>query len=187
MIPVPEGGFRYPIDHKMKWLDVILLLPLVWGLLCGLMKGFVVSVGSFAGLVAGIYVAGANADSLAGRLTEWFTLSPRQLYVVAYLLIFVGVALLCLLLSRLAAHLFRQLSMAWLDKTLGAVFGFFKYALIMSVLVNLVEIVDVRLRLIDPETKVHSVAYMPLRNLVPEVLPYVHFYLDEYHEATETE
>ena len=171
----------------MSLIDVILLLPLLWGLIRGLMKGFVISVGSFISLLAGIYVANAYAPLWEVQLAEWFNLPERYLYVLAYVLLFVTVALIGLLLFRLIARFFKALSMAWLDKTLGAILGFFKYALIVSVIVNLVEMVDVHFRIIQPETKVQSIAYIPLQRLTPGVLPYVHFYLDEYHETTETE
>lgn len=172
----------------MGWLDIVLLLPLAWGLIRGLVKGFVVSIGSLIGLIVGIYVANAKATEVGAWLSQWFTLSERQLYALSYVLLFIGITLLCMLLSRLVAKFFSALSMAWLDKLLGAILGFLKYALIMSVLVNLVETVDVRLQFIEPETKVNSLAYFPLQRLAPGLLPFVHFYLDEYnHETTETE
>ena len=171
----------------MSLLDAILLLPLVWGLIRGLMKGFILTVGSLVSLLAGIYVANAYVSESVVLLAQWFTLPDRYLYLLAYVLIFTVVVLLGLLVSKLMARFFKALSLAWLDKTLGAVLGFLKYALLVSVVVNLVDLVDVHLHLIERDTKAQSVAYMPLKQLAPGLLPYVRFYLDDFHEATETE
>ena len=169
---------------EFNWIDIILAIPLAVGIVMGLIKGIVKSLGSLLGLVIGIVVAYLCAEPFNTLLSEYLTWSPTQLYVLAFVLLFVVVVLLCALLVKIIDKFLSIVTLAWLNKLLGGCFGLLKYALLLSVLINLVDIVDERFNWIQPQVKEQSFLYKPIKAVVPTLMPYVHFYFDQQNETT---
>lgn len=164
---------------ESHWLDICLLVPLAWGLIRGIFKGLVLSVGSLLGLFLGIFIANAYADDVAKAFTEWFTLSGTACYVIAFLVIFVGVSLLTFIVAKVLDRFLAVITLAWLNRTLGAIFGLLKYALILSVILNLFDSVGNYINIIPEASKEKSILYRPVQKFLPAIMPYVNFYLGD--------
>ena len=169
---------------EFNWLDRALGLPLLYGLVRGLFRGIVQSIGSLVGLVLGIALAYVYADALSQQLSQWFVFTANQSYTIAFILLFVVVVLVCALLVKMLDKFLSIVTLAWLNKLLGGCFGLLKYALLLSVLINLVDIVDERFNWIQPQVKEQSFLYKPIKAVVPTLMPYVHFYFDQQNETT---
>ena len=61
-------------------------------------------------------------------------------------------------------------------------FGVIKYALILSVLINLANELNNNILFVSEERKAESILYMPLKEFVPAVMPYAKFYIDGENE-----
>lgn len=166
-----------------NWLDIVLALPLVYGVVRGLYNGFVQSIGSFIGMIIGIIVAYSFAESFSVQIMQWFVLTPEQSYPIAFILLFIVALLVCAAIIRLLDKFLSFVLLGWANKLLGGVFGLLKYALLLSVLINLVDTVDERIHFIPQEKKNESFLYKPVKAVVPTIMPYVHFYLDPENEA----
>ena len=59
------------------------------------------------------------------------------------------------------------MSLGGLNKLFGGLFGALKYALILSVLINVFNVVDDKFSIINPTTKSASFAYKPVLDLGP--------------------
>lgn len=169
---------------ELNWLDIVLGIPLLYGLVRGLFKGIVQSVGSLAGLVLGIAVAYFCADTFSQQLIQWFVLTPNQSYTIAYILLFIGVVLLCSLVVRIIDKFLSIITLGWVNKLLGGCFGLLTMALLLSVIIYLVDRVDERFKWIQPAIKQESLLYKPVKMVVPTLMPYVDFYLDAQDETT---
>ena len=169
---------------ELNWIDIIVGIPLLYGLISGLYKGIVQSIGSLVGLVLGIVVAYFFAEPLSYVMEEWFALAPSYGYTISFVVLFVAVMLICMLLVKLITKLLSAITLGWLNRVLGACFGLLKIALLLSVLVNLLDNLDQKVGWIQPEKKQASWFYNPVKQVVPTLMPYVHFYLDSQHERT---
>ncbi len=158
-------------------LDIILVIPLAWGLVRGMYKGFLMSVGSLLGLIIGIYVANAYSGQLTEYVLQQFVLSLGVAHAISFFVIFAGVALICFFVSKLLDKFFKLVMLSWLNRLLGAIFGVLKCALIVSVILNLVIMVDRYVSFIPEQAKSEAVLYEPLQKMVPTILPYVKFYV----------
>lgn len=158
-------------------LDICLVIPLAWGLVRGLYKGLLLSVGSLIGLVLGIYVANIYSTDLTKFMLSKFVLSENIAHVIAYFLIFAGVTLVTFFVAKILDKFFKVVMLSWLNRLLGAIFGILKYALVISVILNLLSMVDGYVQTIPEQRKKESILYEPLYKLVPTVLPYVNFYV----------
>ena len=163
---------------EQYWLDICLIIPLAWGLVRGLYKGLMMSVGSLVGLVLGVYMANIYAPQLSGILLKQFVLSQQVAHVLAYFIIFGGVTLISFLIAKILDKFFKVVMLSWLNRLLGALFGVVKYALALSVILNLIALLDNNnLSIIPQDAKNNSIMYEPVLKTVPTLLPYVKFYV----------
>ena len=77
-------------------------------------------------------------------------------------------------------------SLNGLNKFLGGLFGALKYALIISVLINVFDSLNQKFRFMTEDKQLTSVTYHPLLNLAPELWDEAMQYHEE-NEAKQTE
>lgn len=143
----------------MTWLDILILLPLLIGLIRGLMKGLIVEVTSIVAIILGFFGAKLWSATFASWLMQQFEWSETACIVVAYALLFAGIALLLNVLARLLSKLFQKIQLGWLNRLLGGIFGTAKWGIVIVALVLCVHSLDKQFQFISPELKEQSVVY----------------------------
>ncbi len=146
-------------------LDIILLLPIVYGLIRGIFRGLVGELTAIVAVIAGVVCAKIYAPTLAIKLIEVLTWGQQVCELISYVLIFFVVTICLHLLGKLIARLLRAISLGWLNYLAGCIFGGLKWALIVSVLLNCANLLDSYVHIIKPEVKKSSIAYQPLEKL----------------------
>ena len=132
----------------MNYIDFIIVLIVLIGALYGLIKGVFRQLGSLGGFVAGVLVSRLFGGSFASLLQQMFDLPAGVSRIAAYSLLFLLVYLICLQLMRLIHHISQQVALGWLDRLAGALFGALKDLVIFSILLNLVHIIDPKVRML---------------------------------------
>lgn len=158
---------------EFSYLDIFFAIPLIWGIVRGLMSGFIRSLSVFVGLILGITLAQTYAADLSPTIQEWFTLSARQCLSIAYVTIFVAVMIVVAIIARILDKFLHLILLGWLNKLLGALFGFFKWAIILSFFIMVIEYANSKFEFLSPEKKSESLLYEPIKNVVPTIMPYV--------------
>jgi len=143
----------------MSYLDIIILLPIIYGLIRGIMRGIVQEVFALLGIILGILVA----RMYVGQATEWLqqisTWDAQLIRPIAAFAIFIVVALLCNLLARLLTKLFKLISLGWLNRLAGGIFGVAKWIIIVAVIITCIDMLDGVLHFMKPELKQSSTCY----------------------------
>lgn len=85
---------------EICWLDIVILIPIVYGLGHGLLRGFVREFTSIFAILAGVLAGKFFAPKFAAYLLTVINMSERAALLLAYVLLFIGVALLFKLLRR---------------------------------------------------------------------------------------
>ena len=158
---------------EFSYLDLFFAIPLVWGVVRGLMSGFIRSLSVFVGLILGITLAQTYAADFSPTIQEWFTLSARQCLSIAYVTIFVAVMIVVAIIARILDKFLHLILLGWLNKLLGAIFGFFKWAIILSFFIMVIEYANSKFEFLSPEKKSESLLYEPIKKVVPTIMPYV--------------
>lgn len=153
----------------MNTLDLILLVPVALGFVFGLFKGLIKELASLAAIVLGIYGAKLFAPSVSSFLISKLAFSSKTALPLAYLFLFIGIGIALLLLAKMLDKIFDSVALGGLNKLLGGLFAALKYALIVSVLLNVFDALDSKLSLIKSKTKTESIGYKPLMNLAPKL------------------
>jgi len=151
----------------MSSLDLFIIIPIALGFIFGLFKGLVRELTSLAAIVLGIFGAKLLAPAVSSILIKSFDFSPKTAQPLSYLLIFISIAISMLMLAKMLDKMFESMSLGGLNKLFGGVFGALKYALIISVLLNVFDAVDSKFSILKKETKENSIAYKPLIKLGP--------------------
>lgn len=144
----------------MSWLDIIILLPLLIGLVRGLMKGLVIEITSIVAIVLGILGSRLWGAMFATWLLRQFAWAESVCVVLAYALLFLGISILLHLVAKLLTKLFKKISLGWLNRLLGGVFGTLKWGIIVLVMVLCIHQLDKQFNFIQKDLKRKSVVYM---------------------------
>ena len=143
----------------MSWLDILILLPLLIGLVRGLMKGLIVEVSSIVAILLGFFGAKYWSAAFASWLMQQFDWSETACIVVAYALLFAGIALGLNIVARLLSKLFQKIQLGWLNRLLGGIFGTAKWGIVIVALMLCVHNLDKQFQFIQPELREKSVVY----------------------------
>jgi len=151
----------------MNTLDLIILIPIVLGFIFGLFKGLIKELASLAAIVLGIYGAKLFAPATSNFLIHKLDFSPKTALPFSYLILFIAIAIILLIVAKSLDKLFDSIALGGLNKLLGGVFAALKYALIVSVLLNIFDALDSKLPIMKAKTKVESIGYKPILKLAP--------------------
>ena len=144
----------------MSWLDIIILLPLLIGLVRGLMKGLVIEITSIVAIILGVVGSRLWGAMFATWLLRQFAWPESVCVVLAYALLFLGISILLHLVAKLLTKLFKKISLGWLNRLLGGVFGTLKWGIIVLVMVLCIHQLDKQFHFIQKDLKQQSVVYM---------------------------
>ncbi len=159
----------------MNILDIVLIIPLAFGCIQGIRHGFVKEIGSFIAIVVGIYLARFWSESLSHAIVEWLDCTPQVALVVAYAVAFIIGALGIHLIAYLISKLLSLIKLNWINRIIGALFGTFKWLLILSVILNFLSMINSYAPLIQTRTIKESILYKPVENTIGNVLPFLDF------------
>ena len=151
----------------MNTLDLIILIPITLGFVFGLFKGLVKELASLAAIVLGIFGAKMFAPAVSHFLINKFDFSAKTALPIAYLILFVPIAVVLLILAKTLDKIFDSIALGGLNKLLGGIFAALKYALIVSVLLNIFDALDSRFPILKSKTKTESIGYKPILKLAP--------------------
>ena len=146
----------------MSWLDIIILLPLLIGLVRGLMKGLIVEVTSIVAIILGFLGARWWSAAFASWMMQQFEWSETACIVVAYALLFAGIALGLNIVARLLSKLFQKIQLGWINRLFGGLFGIAKWGIVIIALVLCLHNLDKQFQFIKPELREKSVVYTTL-------------------------
>ena len=126
----------------MNWLDVILLLPLLVGLVRGFMRGLISEIIAIVVVIFGVLGAKWWAPPFSQWILCQFAWPQGVCDVVAYVLLFLGIAIVLSLIARGLNKFLRAVHLGWANRLFGGVFGVAKYGIIVLVAVFAMEHTD---------------------------------------------
>lgn len=147
-------------------LDWFILLILVAGLVRGYLMGAVRQVAGLVGLAAAFLFSVEFMGLVGSMVVNSLDLSPKLAPLAGFTILFLGVYLLFLILSRLLEQLLESLSLTPLNRVAGGAVGGIKAALLLSLLF----LVLTGLEMPGQETRRESTLYRPVAQLLPRTI-----------------
>lgn len=151
----------------MNYLDIIIAVPLLYGLIKGFSNGLVKEVTSLLALFIGVYVAINFSEYLEPKFINILDGYQEFVPVLAFGVLFL-VSVLCIkTLGFVIDKLTKILALGIFSKVFGGVFGFLKVVVVFSFL--LFVIADYNL--VNKQTKENSVLFEPLTVVAKTITP----------------
>ena len=151
----------------MNYLDIIIAVPLLYGLIKGFSNGLIKEVTALLSLVVGVYFAINFSEYLEPKVVAVLGGYEEFVSVIAFAVLFV-VSVLCInTLGFVIDKLTKALALGIISRVLGGVFGLLKVVVIFSFL--LFVITDYNL--VDEKTKKESVLFEPLEDIAGIITP----------------
>lgn len=147
--------------------DIFILIPLLFFGYQGFKKGLIIEVTTLAALVLGLYLAFFFSDFAAQMLNDLFTLSEKYVAVLSFIMTFIVVIFLVITTGKIIQKFVDILLLGLLDKMAGAIFGLFKGALLLSILIFVMNYFDEGQHLINREARQKSLFYEPIESIAP--------------------
>jgi membrane protein required for colicin V production len=166
----------------MNWLDLVIIVCTVAGLIKGLIDGFVKQVVSFLALVAAIFFAGQLARMGRDFLLqhEFFSSMSSGIFsAVCYILAFSVIIIIIVLLGRVVDVAIKMTPAKILNFFLGGFLGILGWVFSLSVLFNILFAFDANSRVITKQTQEKSILYDGIRSIVPTLYPFIKEYFNK--------
>ncbi|MDR0660641.1 MAG: CvpA family protein [Prevotellaceae bacterium] len=166
----------------MNIIDLVILAILIWSIVSGFSKGFVVQVFSLAALFIGVYCAYKLSGFVAGFISESLSTDPTFTDIIAFTITLVGVWILIYMLGKIVHQIVQTVMLGLVNRILGAAFAFLKITLILSILFIVFENLNTGMKMVSQETIDKSFTYKPLKKVGVFIFPYLTFGKEEQEE-----
>lgn len=147
----------------MNQLDIILIIPLLWGAVMGFKKGLVLELASLVGLIFGIYGAIKFSDYTADKLIQYVDITQQWLGLISFLVTFVAIVFGIFLLARILNKALKLVALGTVNRILGLVFGTLKFALIISTALYFFENINRKFEFVEKDFAQESLLYEPIK------------------------
>ena len=141
----------------------------------GLKRGFLDEIGRILGLIFSVIVSFNNYLNLTEIISKWISLNQKGMLVISYLIIFIISIQFFRLIFKILQFLFISKSTKMINKLLGALLGFFKGIIFISIFAWFFELIPNHKisKIILSESKITS-QLVSVRNTASEI-----FYFDK--------
>ena len=169
----------------MNYLDIVIAIPLLYGLIKGFTNGLIKEITGLLGLIIGVYVALNFSSYLHPKFEEILGGYEQFIPIIAFATLFIVSVLMIKILGYIIDKLTKALALGFVSRILGAIFGFLKVVVIFSFLLAIVSDYD----LIDKNTQDESVLLKPIQEvselITPEINKHKTTILDKVEKSTD--
>ncbi len=116
----------------MTVFDLILAIPLLIGLVAGFRRGLLMEIIHLATFFVAIILGIVLLDQVSEWLSHYIN-DSKVIPVIAFVIIFIGTILLMTFVGKILKKILDMTLLGTADTILGAIFGLFKWAFIISV------------------------------------------------------
>lgn len=165
----------------MNWIDIVIIVPLIWALWSGYRNGIIHQVGVLAGLIVGI----ALAYFLGEAVVSWMNVTNPVGRIVTYIAIAGAVLLIVVIVARTISGAFNAAGLGILDQLGGALLSVVKVGIIVSVLLCCFQWLNNKKEIVSQQTLDSSLLYRPMVGITSYAFPYLDLArekIDQLHE-----
>jgi membrane protein required for colicin V production len=157
----------------MNWIDATIVIILILSMVSGFINGLVKEAASLAALILGIWGAIKFSAFTAAKLYDYFDMTGKYVGVIAFLVTFGLIVVIIHFIGILADKIVDAVSLGFVNRLLGIVFGVLKSVLIMSVFLVVLNAIDVRHPFLPKDRIEESKFYNPISDFAPMIFPII--------------
>ncbi len=155
----------------MNFIDIIICVPLVWGLYKGFTKGLIIEAATVVAFGLGVWGGIHFSDYFANKLSIWFDWQSPYLPVISFALTFLIIIAFVFLVAKMIQKMVEGVALSAVNKIGGAIAGALKFAMILSVVIFVMDAIEESYPMISFKTKEESLLYRPIGKIAPTLIP----------------
>lgn len=164
----------------MNWFDLVVFILMLIALVNGYRKGLIQQLVGLAIIILSAIFGGKLAAYILPELNRFLDLSPNLARVLSFLLAFAAIAIVISLIGNLIQKFVNIILLSFVNRLLGSFIAVGTLMFILSIILNLVLMLDKKENLISKEIKNESFFFERVEAVVPAVVPYLDKELREY-------
>ncbi|MCC6384445.1 MAG: CvpA family protein [Bacteroidia bacterium] len=168
----------------MNLLDAFIAIPLLWGAYKGFKRGLIFEVLLLAGLVIGLYVAFKFSGLARHLLSSILDRNSVVMHFASFIIVLAAILLVMILFARFLERILKITSLTIFNQLAGAVFGIFKFGIIVSVMLWSIKSLEPYWNFIGEDMKEHSLLYKPVLKTTSFITPALEDIKKEFKEVT---
>lgn len=153
----------------MNYIDIVIIVPVLWGAYIGYKKGLIIEVVSLIALGFGIWGGIHFSDYIGDILVD--KIDSEYVSLTAFVITFAVIVMTVFFLGKMLEKLVNLVQLKLLNKLAGIIFGAGKVAMIISVLLLIVSSYDKNNEFIPQQTKESSLLFHPLEQFSLNIIP----------------
>ncbi len=153
----------------MNWIDIVILVIIVWFGYKGFKNGLVWELTSFISLILAIWVSLKYSYFTQELLIKHLSLQGSYIPFLSFVITFLLVLILVGLVAKLITKILNIVHLGVLNKLLGLVFALLKVGLILSLFINGIDRINKNTQFIDNKTITESKLYTPLNDFSQKI------------------
>jgi membrane protein required for colicin V production len=155
----------------MNFVDIIIIVPLIYAAWIGFRKGLIIEVFTLLALLVGIYAGIHFSDWTSKVIKDGIDIEGKYLPVVAFTVTFLAVGAMVYFAGKMIERMLKVVNLSPVNKILGLFFGVIKMVYTLSILIILIETYDERGGFIPQDLKEESMFYNPVKVTASATIP----------------
>lgn len=157
----------------MNWFDLTAGILLLVAAVKGYRKGLVIQLVGLATIILAAVFGGKAAAMIQPQIENIVNLTPEASKVLSFILAFAGIALILSLIGRLLQRFIDITFLGFFNRVAGAIIAAGTMMVFLSIILNLVLMLDHEGRIIHKNIKEESFFFERVEAVVPAVVPYL--------------
>ncbi len=157
----------------MNWFDLTVGILLLIAFINGYRKGLIMQLVGLATIILSAIFGGRVAQIILPEITRMINLSPEIAKVLSFVLAFAAIAIVLSLIGRLLQRFIDVVLLSFINRLLGAVIASGTMMVFLSIILNLVLMLDKNEQVINKKVKEESIFFERIEAVVPAIVPYL--------------
>ena len=153
----------------MIWLDIVFLVPLLWGAYSGFKKGLIAQVLGLTSLFAGVWLGVNYQQMVSPFLIE--KVQEKYLSISCFIVLFFSVIILGAITTKIMEKFANFIQLKLINKLVGLILGGLKISSFLVIAVSIIQTWDSQSIMIDQSTKENSLFFPVFNNIGNSILP----------------
>ncbi len=157
----------------MNWFDITILILLLIVLVKGYRKGFVMQLVGLSVILLAAIFGGKLASIILPEINRLLDISANFARVLSFLISFSLIAVTISLIGKLVEKFIDIVSLSFFNRVLGSIIAVGTMMVVLSIVLNLVLMLDKRDNIINSETRKESFFFERVETVIPTIVPYL--------------
>lgn len=157
----------------LNWFDILITIALITAFASGFRQGLIRQLINLCGLILGVVFAGQTAKIILPWLLQITHIPHNIASVVSYLMAFAIIMAIIALLGSIIQKFIAIIHLGFFNKLLGSMVSIGTATVVLSLILNVVLMLDPKEKIIKKETKEDSFFFERIQIVIPAIVPYL--------------